>query len=73
MPENEEFITIKDHKEGFSYHVFSTLLNPSKSNIGKTSEVLLDQLHSAVLSRTKINQWKNTSSVILLFEKIIHK
>ena len=73
MTENEAFITIKDHKEGFSYHVFSTLLNPSKSNIGKTSEVLLDQLHSAVPSRTKINQWKNTSSVILLFEKIIHK
>ena len=73
MPENEAFITIKDLKEGFSYHVFSLLLNPSKSNIGKTSEVLLDQIHSAVLSRTKINQWKNTSSVILLFEKIIHK
>ena len=73
MPENEAFITIKDLKEGFFYHVFSLLLNPSKSNIGKTSEVLLDQIHSAVLSRTKINQWKNTSSVILLFEKIIHK
>ena len=73
MPENEAFITIKDLKEGFSYHVFSLLLNPSKSNIGKTSEVLLDQIHSAVLSRTKINQWKNTSSVILLFEKITHK
>ena len=64
MQENEAFITIKDHKEGFSHHVTCRLLHPSKSNIGKISKALLDKINSAVLSATKINQWKNTSSVI---------
>ena len=35
--------------------------------------MLLDKINSAVLSGTKINQWKNTSSIITWFEKITHK
>ena len=35
--------------------------------------MLLDKINSVVLSGTKINQWKNTSSVITWFEKITHK
>ena len=73
MQENEAFITIKDHEEGFSHHVSCRLLNPSKINIGKISKVLLDQIMSAVLSSTKIDQWKTTSSVIKLLEKITHE
>ena len=71
MQENEAFIIIKDDKEGF--HVSCRLLNPSKTNIGKISKVLLDKISSTILSSTKINQWKNTSSVITWFEKITHK
>ena len=37
------------------------------------SKVLLDKINSALLSSTKISQWKNTSSVITWFEKIAHK
>ena len=73
MQENEAFITIKDHKEGFPHRVSCRLLNPSKTNIGKNNKVLLDKINSAVLSGTKINQWKNTSSVITWFEKITYK
>ena len=73
MQENEAFITIKDNKEGFHQRVSCRLLNPSKTNIGKISKVLLDKINSAVLSDTKINQWKSTSSAITWFEKIAHK
>ena len=73
MQENEAFIRIKDHKEGFPHHVSCRLLNPSKTNIGRISKVLLDKINSALLSSTKISQWKNTSSVIIWFEKIAHK
>ena len=55
MQENEAFITIKDHKEGFPHRVSCRLLNPSKTNIGKISKVLLDKITSAILSDTKIN------------------
>ena len=73
MQENETFITIEDHKEGFPHRVSCRLLNHLKTNIGKISKVLLDKINSAVISSTKINQWKNTSSVITLFNKITHK
>ena len=64
IQENEAFITIKDHKEGFSHHVSCRLLNLSKTNIRKIIKVLLDKINSAVLSSTKINKWKNTSSLL---------
>ena len=73
MQQNEESITIKDHKKGFSHRVWCSLLNPSKTNLGKISKVLLKKINSVVLSSTKTNQWKNTSSVITWFEKITHK
>ena len=73
MQGNEAFITIKDHNEEFPHRVSFRLLNPSKTNIGKISKVLLDKSNPAILSGTKINQCKNTSSVITWFEKITHK
>ena len=73
MQQNEESITIKDHKKGFSHRVWCSLLNPSKTNLGKISKVLLKKINSVVLSSIKTNQWKNTSSVITWFEKITHK
>ena len=73
MQENEASITIEDHKEGFPHRVSFRLLNRLKTNIRKFSKVLLDKINSAVLSSTKINQWKNISSVITWFEKITHK
>ena len=44
MQENEAFITIKNHKEGFPHHVSCRLLNPSKTNIGKIGKVLLHKI-----------------------------
>ena len=73
MQENEAFITIKEHKEGFPHCILCRLLNPSNTNIGKISKRLLDKINSAILSGTKINQWKNTSSIITWFEKITHR
>ena len=55
MQENEAFITIKDHKEGFFHYVSCRLLNPSKMNIGKISKILLDKINLAVPFSTKIN------------------
>ena len=73
MQENEASITMKDLKEEFPHHVACILLKPSTTNIGKISNVLLDKINSAILSNTKINQWKNISSIITWFEKITHK
>ena len=53
----EAFLTLKDHKSTFHDHSTCRLINPSKSEIGVISKSILDD-------KTKINQWKNTSSFL---------
>ena len=57
LQENKSYITIKDHKDDF-------LINPSKSEIGKISKVIIDKINTKLLEVYKVNQWKNTQSVI---------
>ena len=64
MQEIEAYITIKDHKEDFPNKISCRFINPSKSSIGKISKMILDKISNIVQSRTPVNQWKNTSSVI---------
>lgn len=73
IQKREAFITIKDHKEGFPNKLSFRLLNPSKSEIGKISKQLLDNINKSIISSTKVNQWKNTSDVISWFNQIQNK
>ena len=66
------FITLKDHKENFSNHYTTTLINPSKNEIGRKSTHILDQINSKLV-KLSVNEWKNTISVIKRFEKITNK
>ena len=49
------------------------LINPSKSEIGVVSKHILDEINSAVISGTQINQWKNTASVLKWFNSLENK
>ena len=49
MQENEAFITIKDHEEGFSHHVSCRLLNPWKNQHWKNQQGIIRSNH---VSRT---------------------
>ena len=69
MQGNEAFITIKDQKEGFPYHVSCRLLNPSKTTISIIRKLLLDNINYAILSSTKINQWRIHLSLLHGFSK----
>ena len=54
LSEENAYITIKDDKEN--------LINPfkpSKSEIGKIREIILDKVNKVVIKPTKLNQWKN--------------
>ena len=73
MQETEAYVTIKDHKEDFPNKVSCRLINPSKSDIGKISKAILDKINEKVLLSTKVNQWKNTNSVIEWFRSINNK
>ena len=49
------------------------LINPCKSSIGKTIKVILDRINTAVRNHTKVNQWKDTSTVFDWFRNIPDK
>ena len=48
-------------------------INPAKSEIGKISKELLDRINTALVSKLKLNQWKNSEAVLAWFTGIQHK
>ena len=46
----DAFITVKDHKEQFPYKVQCGLINPAKSNIGKISKQIIENVVKAMKS-----------------------
>ena len=40
------------------------LINPPKTDIGKISKQILARVNKTILEKNKVNQWKNTSSII---------
>ena len=64
LQENESYITTKDHKDDFLLRISCRIINPSKSDIGKIRKVIIDKINTKLLEIYKVNQWKNTQSVI---------
>ena len=73
MAKREAFVTLKDHKENFDSHPKCRLINPAKSELGKVSKVILDAINNNIRSIIKVNQWKNSQSVIEWFKNIPDK
>ena len=73
LQESESYITIKDHKPNFPARPTFRLINPSKTDLGRVSKQLLDRINKDLQAEMKVNQWKNTNSVIKWFKKIENK
>ena len=69
----EAYITIKYHKEDFPNKISCRLISLSKSSTGKISKVILKKINQQIQLITKVNQWKNTSSVIEWFNSFENK
>ena len=69
----ESFITIKDHKQNFMNNPKCRVLNPTKSELGKVSKQMLEKIISAVKTKSQLQQWKNTDSVINWFNDLKDK
>ena len=67
------FMTLKDHKINFINHPTTRLINPAKNQIGRISKEILDRINSLLCSNLKVNEWKNTSSMITGFRNIKDK
>ena len=64
---------MKDHKENFLNYTTTRFINPAKNKIGRISKQILDQINSKLCEILKVNEWKNTGSVINWFKKIESK
>ena len=59
IAKQQVFITLKDHKDNFANHPICRLINPAKSELGKVSKQILDNINSKIRKMRKLNQWKN--------------
>ena len=70
IAKQQAFIALKDHKDNFANHPTCRLINPAKSELGKVSKQILDNINSKIRKMTKLNQWKKISDVINWFTNI---
>ena len=60
-------------KENFRSNPSCRLINPSKTELGSISKIMLDRINNELLSKLNHNKWKNTDNVINWFKNITDK
>ena len=73
MNEASAFISLKDHKQDFENHPKCRLINPAKSQLGKVSKSILDNINNEIRAHTKVNEWRNSTDAIFCFQSIDNK
>ena len=67
------FTTLKDHKDNFQSSLPCRLINPSKSELGKISKSILENINQHLIKLLCVNQWKNSASALEWFKNIEEK
>ena len=63
------FITIKDHKSDFKTNPECRLINPAKTQIGKVSKIIVQDICASLRIALNINQWWSTQDCIKWFKE----
>ena len=56
LPKIPAFITLKDHKDNFQSSLHCRLINPSKSELGKVSKSILENINQHLVKLLHVNQ-----------------
>ena len=67
------FVTLKDHKNNFQSSLPCRLINPSKSELGKISKWIFENINQYLIKLLCVNQWKKMASVIEWFKNTKEK
>ena len=73
MAKAPAYITLKDHTDNFRSAHPCCLINPCKSEIGKISKSILENINRNQVKLLQVNQWRNSGSVIKWFYSIENK
>ena len=68
--QNEAFITLKDHKEGWPSVIKTRLLNPAKSDLGVVAKHILQEIIKKLLTATNLNLWESTDQATKWFNEL---
>ena len=63
------FIMIKDHKSDFKTNPECRLINPAKTQIGRFSKIIVQEICNSLRLALNINQWRSTKDCIKWFEE----
>ena len=63
------FITIKDHKSDFKTNPECRLINPAKTQIGRVSKIIVQDICASLRLALNINQWRSTKDCIKWFDE----
>ena len=63
------FFTIKDHKSVFKTNPESKFINPAKTQIGRVSKIIVQDICASLRQALNINQWRSTKDCIKWFEE----
>ena len=66
---SQAFVLLKDHKSSFSSKLPCRLINPAKSDIGRVSKFILENITEQLRTSLSLNQWKSTPDVIHWFKQ----
>ena len=61
LNENDAFITLKDHKQNFNNDPKCRLINPTRSDLGKASRIMLQRINNEIRSKSDLIQSINTN------------
>ena len=70
MAKQQAFVTLKDHEENFQNKPSCRLINPAKSELDLVSKKIIERINNTIRNKTRVNQWKNSASVIEWFKEI---
>ena len=66
----DAYILFKDHKPNFINKLQTRLINPSKTELGKISKNIIQNIVTNVREASHCNLWRNSSDTIEWFRKI---
>ena len=52
------FVALKDHKQNFRSATQCRLINPCKSELGKISKIILENINKTLIKKLNANQWR---------------
>ena len=64
MAKTPGFITLQDHKDNFESDPKCRLINPAKSELGKVSQTILDNINNRL--RAKLDRKQNKPHILII-------